>query len=287
MQDANRRVKILSEALPYIQRFRDHVMVVKYGGSAMTDARLRHGFARDVVLLKAVGMEPVIVHGGGPEISSNLEKAGIETRFVGGLRVTDAAAMRVVEETLAEVNRGIVASIAAHGGVAQGFVGAGFAGGGGMLTARKLPPREGGEDLGQVGEVMRVSPALADFAHRRSAVPVVAPIGVGEDGLSYNINADAAAAGISTHLKAEKLILLTNTPGLLDEDGGLIVEIAWSEVEALVERGVIHGGMLPKVACAFDSVRNGVHSAHIIDGRVEHALLLELLTDEGVGTMIR
>ncbi len=283
MQDAKRRVKILSEALPYIQRFRDHVIVVKYGGSAMTDARLRHGFARDVVLLKAVGMEPIIVHGGGPDISRNLKKAGIATRFVNGLRATCADAMRVVEETLAEVNRGIVASITAHGGTAQGFVGAA----GGILSARKLPPDEHGRDLGRVGEVARVSPALADFAHRRSAVPVIAPIGVGEDGLSYNVNADAAAGAISTHLQAEKLILLTNTPGLLDENGGLITEIAWGEVEALVARGVIHGGMLPKVACAFNGVRDGVHSAHIIDGRVEHALLLELLTDEGVGTMIR
>lgn len=282
MQDPKRRVKILSEALPYIQRFRDHVIVVKYGGSAMTDARLRHGFARDVVLLKAVGMEPIIVHGGGPEISSDLKKAGIETRFVDGLRVTCAAAMRVVEETLARVNRDIVASIVAHGGAAQGFVGAA----GGMLSARKLAPG-GGHDLGQVGEVTRVSPALAEFAHRRSAVPVIAPIGVGEDGLSYNVNADAAAGAISTHLQAEKLILLTNTPGLLDENGELITEITWDKVEALAERGVIHGGMLPKVACAFHGVRDGVHSAHIIDGRVEHALLLELLTDEGVGTMIR
>ena len=283
MRDAKRRVKILSEALPYIQRFRDHVIVVKYGGSAMTDARLRHGFARDVVLLKAVGMEPIIVHGGGPDISRNLEKAGIATRFVNGLRVTCADAMRVVEETLAEVNRGIVASITAHGGTAQSFIGAA----GGMLCARKLAPGEHGQDLGRVGEIARVSPALAEFAHRRSAVPVIAPIGTGEDGLSYNVNADAAAAGVSTHLQAEKLILLTNTPGLLDENGALITEIAWGEVEALVARGVIPGGMLPKVACAFNSVRDGAHSAHIIDGRVEHALLLELLTDEGIGTMIR
>jgi len=283
MHESGQRVRIMSEALPYIQRFRDSIIVIKYGGSAMTDDKLRHGFARDVALLKEVGMNPVIVHGGGPRISQNLERAGVETRFVEGMRVTDAAAMRVVAETLAEVNRGIVESIVAHGGDAKGFTGSD---GDDVIVARKLPP-VGGEDLGQVGEVAQVSYRLANFAHRQAAVPVVAPVGAGRDGLAYNINADLAATGIATYLKAEKFILLTNTVGLLDTDGALISETTWSQVEKLVKQGVIHGGMLPKVTCAFDSVKNGVRSAHIIDGRVEHALLLELLTDEGVGTMIR
>lgn len=283
MRQPGQRVRILSEALPYIQRFRDSIIVIKYGGSAMTDEKLRHGFARDVTLLKAVGMNPVIVHGGGPRISQNLERAGVETRFVDGMRVTDAAAMRVVAETLAEVNRGIVESIVSHGGDAKGFSGSD---GDDVIVARKLA-HAGGEDLGQVGEVAAVSYRLANFAHRQSAVPVVAPVGAGKDGLAYNINADLAATGIATYLKAEKFILLTNTVGLLDTDGTLVSETTWSQVAKLVKQGVIHGGMLPKVTCAFDSVKNGVRSAHIIDGRVEHALLLELLTDEGVGTMIR
>ncbi len=282
MKEPKQRVRILSEALPYIQRFRDSIIVIKYGGNAMTDDQLRHGFARDVVLLKAVGMNPVIVHGGGPHISQRLKQAGIETRFVDGMRVTDGEAMRVVGETLTEVNRGIVDSIVAHGGEAHGFVG----GEDNVIVARKLA-HAGGGDLGQVGEVAEVSYRLANFAHRQSAVPVVAPIGLGADGLAYNINADLAANGIAAYLKAEKLILLTNTAGLLDTEGKLISETTWSQVEKLVKQGVIHGGMVPKVTCAFDSVRAGVHSAHIIDGRVEHALLLELLTNEGVGTMIR
>lgn len=282
MDNPHQRVKFLSEALPYIQKFRDKVIVVKYGGSAMTDDALKQKFARDIVLLKAVGMHPVVVHGGGPHISKNLEQAGIEARFVNGLRITCAETMKVVERTLSEVNRGIVAGINAAGGEALGVTDH-------MIRARKLPPvEENGEmvDLGYVGEVVGIVPELRDIVVHETRVAVISPVAKGSDGGSYNVNGDIAASNVAISLGAEKLIMLTDIVGLLNERGNLISEASRNEVAAMIDNGVIHGGMLPKVRCMFDSVDQGVRLAHIIDGRVEHALLLELLTDEGVGTLI-
>ena len=282
MDNPNQRVKFVSEALPYIQKFRGKVIVIKYGGSTMIDDNLRRSFARDIVLLKAVGMHPVVVHGGGPHISKNLEQAGIETRFVNGLRVTTSETMAVVERTLAEVNRGIVDEINASGGEALGVTDR-------MIRARRLPPvTEGGEevDLGHVGEVVGIVSKLQDIAVHKTQVAVISPVGKGSDGASYNVNGDVAASNVAISLKAEKMIMLTDIAGLLDGQGNLISEASQDEVADMISSGVIHGGMLPKVRCMFESVRQGVRSAHIIDGRIEHALLLELLTDKGVGTLI-
>jgi acetylglutamate kinase len=286
---AAQRAKILAEALPYIRRFYGKTIVVKYGGNAMTDERLKASFARDVVLLKLVGMNPVVVHGGGPQIDDLLKRMGKKGEFVQGMRVTDAETMDVVEMVLGGlVNKEIVSLINQHGGRAIGLTGKD----GSFIRARKMVLQGEGNaaetvDLGQVGEVASIDPEVIALLETREFIPVVAPIGVGPDGRSYNINADLVAGKLAEVLKAEKLILLTNTPGVLDKQGKLLTGITPKEVDALFADGTIHGGMLPKISSALDAARGGVRSVHIIDGRVEHALLLEVLTDEGVGTLIR
>jgi acetylglutamate kinase len=286
--DANRKALILAEALPYIRRFHGKTIVVKYGGNAMADDKLKHSFARDVVLLKLVGMNPVVVHGGGPQIDEVLKRVGKKGEFVNGMRVTDSETMDVVEMVLGGlVNKDIVNLINQHGGRAIGLSGKD----GAFIRARKmlLPNHKSAEmvDLGQVGEVASIDPEIIALLETREFIPVVAPIGVGEDGKSYNINADLVAGKLAEILHAEKLILLTNTAGVLDKAGRLLTGLTPKEVDGLFADGTIHGGMLPKLASALDAARSGVRSVHIIDGRVEHALLLEVLTDQGVGTLIR
>jgi acetylglutamate kinase len=286
---AAQRAKILAEALPYIRRFSGKTIVVKYGGNAMTDERLKASFARDVVLLKLVGMNPVVVHGGGPQIDDLLKRMGKKGEFVQGMRVTDAETMDVVEMVLGGlVNKEIVNLINQHGGRAIGLTGKD----GSFIRARKLLLQSEGDaaeavDLGQVGEVASIDPEVIALLETREFIPVVAPIGVGSDGRSYNINADLVAGKLAEVLRAEKLILLTNTPGVLDKDGKLLTGLTPKQVDELFADGTIHGGMLPKIGSALDAAKGGVKSVHIIDGRVEHALLLEVLTDEGVGTLIR
>jgi acetylglutamate kinase len=284
--------RVLSEALPYIRRFVGKTIVIKYGGNAMVDDRLKSGFARDVVLMKLVGINPVVVHGGGPQIGRLLEKIGKRSEFVEGMRVTDSETMDVVEMVLGGlVNKEIVNLIHRHGGNAVGLTGKD----GDLIRARKLtitrnsPELEQTEivDLGHVGEVASIDAAVVNMLVRGDFIPVIAPIGVGEDGYSYNINADLVAGKMAEVLGAEKLVLLTNTPGLLGKDGSLISGVNVAQVDELIRDGTIHGGMLPKIRCALDSVQSGVKAAHIVDGRVEHAVLLELFTDEGVGTLIR
>jgi len=283
------KAKILAEALPYIQRFKGKTMVIKYGGNAMTDAHLKEGFARDVVLLKVVGMNPVIVHGGGPQINELLKRVGKTGEFIQGMRVTDAETMDVVEMVLGgQVNKDIVNLINRHGGRAVGLTGKD----GGLIRARKLRVRgESGSDelvdIGQVGEVESIDPAIVNLLHTEDFIPVIAPVGVGANGESYNINADLVAGKVAEILKAEKLIVLTNTAGVLDKNGKLLTGLTARKVDELFDDGTIHGGMLPKIGSALDAVKNGVNACHIIDGRVEHALLLEILTDEGVGTLIK
>jgi acetylglutamate kinase len=286
---AAQRAKILAEALPYIRRFYGKTIVIKYGGNAMTDERLKASFARDVVLLKLVGMNPVVVHGGGPQIDELLKRVGKKGEFVQGMRVTDAETMDVVEMVLGGlVNKEIVTLINQHGGRAIGLTGKD----GSFIRARKMLLRTQDDeseavDLGQVGEVASIDPEIISLLETREFIPVVAPIGVGADGRSYNINADLVAGKLAEILEAEKLILLTNTPGVLDKQGKLLTGLTPKKVDALFADGTIHGGMLPKISSALDAARGGVKSVHIIDGRVEHALLLEVLTDEGVGTLIR
>jgi acetylglutamate kinase len=284
--------RVLGEALPYIQRFRGKTIVVKYGGNAMVDERLKSGFARDIVLMRLVGINPVVVHGGGPQIGRLLEKIGKESRFVDGMRVTDSETMDVVEMVLGGlVNKDIVNLISRHGGRAVGLTGKD----GDLIHARKLtitrssPELEVPEiiDIGHVGEVASVDASVVDMLVSGDFIPVIAPIGVGEDGHSYNINADLVAGRVAEVLAAEKLILLTNTKGLLDKQGELLTGMTAAEVDRLIADGTIHGGMLPKIECALSAVKSGVRSSHIIDGRVEHAVLVELFTDEGVGTLIR
>jgi len=283
---------VLIEALPYIQRFRGKTVVVKYGGNAMTEERLKHSFARDIVLMKLVGINPVVVHGGGPQIGKLLERIGKESRFVEGMRVTDAETMDVVEMVLGGlVNKEIVNLINGKGGRAVGLTGKD----GGLIRARKLTITKKGElpeqeeeiDIGYVGQVSSIDPSVVESLDQGEFIPVIAPIGVGEDGRSYNINADLVAGKLAEVLKAEKLMLLTNTSGVLDKEGKLLTGLDRQRVKALIEDGTIYGGMLPKVRCALDAVNGGVRAAHIVDGRVEHAVLLELFTDEGVGTLIR
>lgn len=290
--EALRIARVLTEALPYIRRFRGKTMVIKYGGNAMVDETLKRGFARDVVLMRLVGMYPVIVHGGGPQIGELLARIGKETRFYEGMRVTDAETMDVVEMVLGGlVNKEIVHLINAHGGRAVGLSGKD----GNLIRARKLtvtrnsPELEAPEiiDLGHVGEVAGFDTSIVDMLVHGDFIPVVAPIGVGEDGLSYNINADLVAGRLAQVLRAEKLILLTNTAGVLDGNGEVLTGLGAEEVRRLIEEGVIHGGMLPKIRAALDAVDAGVGGVHIIDGRVEHAVLLEIFTDRGVGTLIR
>jgi acetylglutamate kinase len=284
--------RVLGEALPYIRRFRGKTIVVKYGGNAMVDERLKSGFARDIVLMRLVGINPVVVHGGGPQIGRLLEKIGKESRFIDGMRVTDSETMDVVEMVLGGlVNKDIVSLISRHGGRAVGLTGKD----GDLIHARKLtisrssPELEVPEiiDIGHVGEVASVDVSVVDMLVSGGFIPVIAPIGVGEDGHSYNINADLVAGRVAEVLGAEKLILLTNTTGLLDKQGELLTGLTAAEVDKLVADGTVHGGMLPKIHCALSAVKSGVRSSHIIDGRVEHAVMVELFTDEGVGTLIR
>ena len=282
------KAKILAEALPYIRRFHDRTIVVKYGGNAMTESSLKAGFARDVVMLKLVGMNPVIVHGGGPQIGDLLSKMGIESQFRQGMRVTDERVMNVVEMVLGELNQEIVGLINQQGGKAVGLTGQD----GAFIRARKMLLRSDTEpgalvDIGLVGEIERIDAELISLLDSRDFIPVIAPIGVGAEGEAYNINADLVAGKLAETLKAEKLVLMTNTVGVLDKDGKLLTGLTASEIERLFADGTIHGGMLPKMGSALDAVKNGVKSSHIIDGRVDHALLLEVLTNEGVGTMIR
>jgi acetylglutamate kinase len=281
------KAQILAEALPYIQRFHDKAIVIKYGGNAMTEPALKAGFARDVVMLKLVGMNPVIVHGGGPQIGDLLKTMGIHSEFRQGMRVTDDKVMNVVEMVLGELNQEIVGLINQHGGRAVGLTGQD----GAFIHARKLllkSETNQGEfvDIGLVGEIEKIDPELINLLDSRDFIPVIAPIGVGHEGEAYNINADLVAGKLAETLNAEKLVLMTNTAGVLDKHGNLLTGLSASEIEALFADGTIHGGMLPKIGSALDAVKNGVKSSHIIDGRVEHALLLEVLTNEGVGTMI-
>jgi acetylglutamate kinase len=291
-ESAKNVAQVLAEALPYIQRFRGKTVVIKYGGNAMVDETLKSGFARDIVMMKTVGINPVVVHGGGPQIGMLLEKIGKESRFVEGMRVTDSETMDVVEMVLGGlVNKEIVNLITHHGGRAVGLTGKD----GDLIRARKLtikrdsPELDAPEiiDIGHVGEVESIDASVVDMLVGGDFIPVIAPIGVGEDGRSYNINADLVAGHMAEVLKAEKLILLTNTSGLLDKQGDLLTGLGTEDVAALIKDGTIHGGMLPKIGCALSAVNSGVKAAHIIDGRLEHAVLVELFTDEGVGTLIR
>jgi acetylglutamate kinase len=281
------KARILAEALPYIQRFHGKTIVVKFGGNAMTDDALKESFAYDVVLLKLVGMNPVVVHGGGPQIELMLSKIGKKGEFVQGMRVTDRETMDIVEMVLGgTVNKEVVELINQAGGKAVGLTGQD----GGAIRAKKmlLPSKENGAvDLGQVGEVESIDPSLIQALESSGFIPVVAPIGTGADGTTYNINADLVAGKLAEILKAEKLVVLTNTPGVLDKSGKLLTGLTPRKIDDLVAKGVISGGMLPKIGSALDAARNGVKSVHIIDGRVPHAVLLEVLTDQGVGTLIR
>ena len=288
---AVRTAKVLAEAMPYIQRFQGKTIVIKYGGAAMEGETLKSSFARDIVLMKLVGVNPVVVHGGGPQIGRLLARIGKETRFVEGMRVTDSETMDVVEMVLGGlVNKEIVNLINGHGGNAVGLTGKD----GRLIHARKLtmtrsrPELDAPEiiDMGHVGEVASIDTGLLEHLARGDFIPVIAPIGVGDGGMSYNINADLVAGKLAQALEAEKLMLLTNTPGLLDRNGELIASLDVRAVEALIADGTIAGGMLPKVRCALDAVQGGVHTAQIIDGRVEHAVLLEVFTNAGMGTFI-
>lgn len=289
--DAMNVAKVLSEALPYIQRFSGKTLVIKYGGNAMTDETLKNSFARDIVLMKTVGINPIVVHGGGPQIGELLDKLKIESSFVNGMRVTDSATMDVVEMVLGGlVNKEIVSLINNHGGKAVGLTGKD----GELIKAKKLkvtqqsPDLQKSEiiDIGHVGEVESIQTGVLDMLVNSDFIPVIAPIGIGEDGESCNINADLVAGKLAEVLKAEKLILLTNIAGLMDKNGDVLTGLTTKQVDGLIADGTIYGGMLPKIGCALDAVNGGVTSAHIIDGRVSHATLLEIFTDEGVGTLV-
>lgn len=288
---AMQTAEVLSEAMPYIQRFVGKTIVVKYGGNAMIDEELKNSFARDIVMLKLVGLNPIVVHGGGPQIGDLLDKLNIESHFINGMRVTDSKTMDVVEMVLGGmVNKDIVGLINSNGGKAIGLTGKD----GKLLRARKLrvkhktPEMEAPEiiDIGHVGEVEKVNTSVLDMLVNSDFIPVIAPIGVDREGNSYNINADLVAGKVAEVLNAEKLILLTNIAGLLDKDGELLTGLSTEQVDELIEDGTIYGGMLPKIDCALSAVKNGVNSAHIIDGRVAHSCMLEIFTDEGVGTLI-
>jgi len=283
------KAQVIAEALPYIQRFWDKTVVIKYGGNAMTDPNLQAAFARDVVLLKLVGLNPVVVHGGGPQIEDLLKRVGKKGEFVQGMRVTDAETMDVVEMVLGgQVNKDIVNLINQAGGKAVGLTGVD----GTFIRAKKLMMEDKDKpgdviDIGQVGEITKIDPSLIAFLDSGDFIPVIAPIGVGPEGETYNINADVVAGKLAEVLKAEKLVLLTNTPGVLDKAGNLLTGLTPKKIDALVADGTLSGGMLPKIASALDAAKSGVKSVHIIDGRVEHALLLEIMTDQGVGTLIQ
>ena len=295
MTDTNKKpsyiAEVLTEALPYIKRFRGKSIVIKYGGNAMSDEVLKAGFARDVVLMKLVGMNPVVVHGGGPQIGATLEKLGKKSEFVEGMRVTDSETMDIVEMVLGGlVNKEIVNLINHFGGHAVGLSGKD----GGLIRAKKMTVKKNSPeinvpeiiDLGHVGDVHNIDKSVIDMLIQGDSIPVVAPVGVDESGQSYNINADLVAGKIAEVLSAEKLIMLTNTEGLLDKNGKVLTGVSVEEVDNLIKKGTIHGGMLPKIRSALDAVHAGVQTSHIIDGRVKHAVLLEILTDEGVGTLI-
>jgi len=280
------QAKVLTEALPYIQRFHRKTIVIKYGGSAMQEEGLRQHFAQDIVLMKFVGLRPVVVHGGGPQIGAMLKRFGKETRFIRGMRVTDAETMEIVEMVLAgKLNKDLVQLINSQGGRAIGLSGKD----GSLIEARKMVLEEGegaGEDLGFVGEVASVNAGIIKDMDRGMYVPVVAPIGVGKDGQTYNINADLVASRLAVALGADKLILLTDVTGILGGSGELLSSIPLSELEGLLTREEVTGGMIPKIRCCSEAVSQGVRKAHIIDGRVEHSVLLEVFTDGGVGTEI-
>ena len=283
---------VLIEALPYIQRYQGKTMVIKYGGNAMVDDELKKSFAKDIVLMKLVGINPVVVHGGGPQIGDLLERLGKTTEFIDGMRVTDSETMDIVEMVLGGlVNKEIVNLINMHGGRAVGLTGKD----GDFIRARLLNIKKTDAaevqvseiiDLGHVGEVSSIDPAVVDMLGHSNFIPVIAPIGVGEGGRSYNINADLVAGKVAEVLNAEKLILLTNTPGILDDQGQLLTGLSVNQTEQLIDSGIINGGMIPKVRCGTDAIKSGVPKVHIIDGRVEHAVLLELFTDKGVGTLL-
>ena len=283
------KAEILAQALPYIRRFHGKTLVIKYGGNAMTDPALQAAFAQDVVLLKLVGMNPVVVHGGGPQIENALNRLGKKGTFIQGMRVTDAETMEVVEWVLGgEVQQDIVGLINQAGGKAVGLTGRD----GGLIRAKKLrmvdqkdPTKE--HDVGQVGDIESIDPSVVRALQDDQFIPVVSPIGFGAANESYNINADVVAAKLATVLQAEKLLMLTNIPGVLDKEGQLLPELTMRRIDELVADGTISGGMIPKIAGALDAARSGVHAVHIIDGRVPHAMLLEILTDQAYGTMIR
>ncbi|HLR16887.1 MAG TPA: acetylglutamate kinase [Alcanivoracaceae bacterium] len=285
-EQAHVAAHILTEALPYIQRFAGTTIVIKYGGNAMENDELKNSFARDIVLMKAVGMRPVVVHGGGPQIAQLLERLGKESKFIQGMRVTDNETMSVVEMVLGGlVNKEIVSLIQSNGGKAIGLTGKDA----GLIKAKKMSlPTESGDllDIGQVGEVDSINTAVLEMLAASDVIPVIAPIGADEKGVAYNINADFVAGAVAEVLKAEKLILLTNVAGLQDKDGNVLTGLDSERVKELIDDGTIYGGMLPKIECALSAVKNGVASSHIIDGRVPHAVLLEVLTDKGVGTLI-
>jgi acetylglutamate kinase len=283
------KAEILAEALPYIRQYHGKTIVIKYGGNAMIEERLKEGFARDVILLKLVGMNPVVVHGGGPQIDDALKKIGKEGTFIQGMRVTDDETMEVVEWVLGgEVQQDIVMMINQFGGQAVGLTGKD----GGLIKARKLmmtdrddPSKE--IDIGFVGEISSINPAVVKALQDDAFIPVISPIGFGEDGRAYNINADLVAGKIAEILRAEKLVMMTNIPGVMNSKGELLTDLSAKEIDALFADGTISGGMLPKISSALDAAKSGVHSVHIIDGRIEHSLLLEILTEQAFGTMIR
>jgi len=290
-ETAHHIAAVLIEALPYIQRFKNKTIVVKFGGNAMVDEALKHSFARDIVLMKLVGLNPIVVHGGGPQIGQLLAKLGKTTGFVDGMRITDSETMDVVEMVLGGlVNKEIVNLINQHGGKAVGLTGKD----GDFIRAKKINLKksllddDASEiiDLGHVGEVSSIDPAVIEMLGRSDFIPVIAPIGVGEDGRSYNINADLVAGKLAEVLKAEKLILLTNTAGILDKNNQLLTGLTVKDIDGLIADGTLYGGMIPKTTCATDALKGGVSSVHIIDGRVPHAVLLELFTDQGVGTLL-
>lgn len=289
LSNAKNIARVLTESLPYIQKFTGRTVVVKYGGNAMVDDALQHSFARDIVLMKLVGINPIVVHGGGPQIGSLLKQLNIESTFIEGLRVTDSRTMDVVEMVLGGlVNKQIVNLLNRSGGKAIGVTGKD----GNLIVARRLRLKnkdvKGGDDIdiGQVGEVEHINIEVLDLLTTSDFIPVIAPIGIGADGASYNINADSVAGEIARVINAEKLILLTNVAGVQDVSGKLLTGLSTKQVEQLIADNVIQGGMLPKVECALSAVKGGVRSATIVDGRVEHAVLLEIFTDEGVGTLI-
>ncbi len=291
LSSAKNIASVLTEALPYIQRFTGKTVVVKYGGNAMIDEELKNSFARDIVLMKLVGMHPIVVHGGGPQIGSLLEKLDIKSHFVDGMRVTDAATMDVVEMVLGGlVNKEIVSLLNKNGGKAIGITGkdGDFIRAHKMKVTRKTEEMDAPEiiDIGHVGEVESMNPDIIEMIKGSDFIPVIAPIGADEQGASYNINADIVAGKVAQMVMAEKLILLTNISGVQDKDGNVLTGLTTEQVNNLIDDGTIHGGMLPKIHCALDAVNSGVTSAQIIDGRVPHAVLLEVFTDEGIGTLI-